>query len=706
MFALSRIWFPQAREVLAGILARDVVLRARIRRRLGQYHVRAGWALVARVCSMIRSRSRDQRRWRARTGYALYRARRFPAAADELARAIAADESADWRRAVETVRRDDDLTVNPGWLYSLGACLRSTGELDAAATLIRAACARESSKAGWHDTLAQVEEQLGNLVAAMAALERVVELDGDENPRLLVRLATIHHQAGQWREAAQLLEQNIRRHPEHPESYRLLADASSARAAWGGTFEGALPDRLSARFAFDRPANSDTFRRAARTALEKAVRLGPLQTQWRAALADVCLVQGDLKTASEHYRTALKALETTSYRWALRDKQKWRFQLERCFHGLGKPRVEDPLFECEVRPVGAMASGVQQVPGFFDVRLNDMGLTVHGILAAATANHVEVLLNGTPLRSVNLSSDGHLPRFTLLIKRRTIALLPHRSQLEVRIPEGPQLLGPAGSRRIEVVVPRGDGKLLKIINDGGQLNKKGEIGPTPAQVKQRQDQDLEVYSAAREFFERELGRPLFLLYGTLLGYYRDGDFIQGDDDFDAGYVSDKTDPVGSKNEAKEIIVELIRSGFTVSFNRRGRLFRVQLDDDIEGCHVDVHHVWFQHGSLWAHNHLCMPGTREDFLPVANGKLRGSDVSVPHRPEAFLRGNYGPGWTVPDSGFRYYPSQVHPDVRRNLNKALLTSGEYRELENRVRRETARLPGAGKLVSLGSQDLYPL
>ncbi|MFW6039342.1 MAG: LicD family protein, partial [bacterium] len=483
-----------------------------------------------------------------------------------------------------------------------------------------------------------------------------------------------HHHAGQWEEAGRLLEENIHRYPNHTKSYKLLADVLTARATWGGTFRGMLRSRLSGIFAFDPPAEVSAFQRGARDALENSVRLSPLQTRWRAALAEAYLAEGNLEKAIEHYEAALEVAETTDHRWGLGARQKWRFQLERCYHKLGEPRVQDPLFQCEIKPTGPRESGVLQVPGFFNVRLSDTGLTVHGLLAAGDADHAEVIFNGTVVRSVNINNDSYLPHFTLFLKRRTVALLPHHCRLEVRTPGGTHLRGPAGAEHIELTVPHGNGDLLKIIRNGGQLNKKGAVMPTAPEVKRRQERDLEIYAVVRDFFECELGRSLFLIYGTLLGYHRDGDFIPGDDDFDVGYVSDKTNPVAVKDEAKDIIIALVRAGFTVSFNRNGRLFRVQLDsNEVGDCHIDVHHIWFNNGNLWAHNHLYIPASRDDFLPVVDGTLRGVRVSAPQDPEVFLRGNYGPGWKVPDPGFLYYASQVDPSVRRNLNKALLTAG---------------------------------
>jgi hypothetical protein len=67
---------------------------------------------------------------------------------------------------------------------------------------------------------------------------------------------------------------------------------------------------------------------------------------------------------------------------------------------------------------------------------------------------------------------------------------------------------------------------------------------------------------------------------------------------------------------------------------------------------------------------------------------------------------GPCWTVPGPGFRYYPSEVTPAIRRNLNRGLITVGEYRSPTRRIREELGDTPTAGRFVSIGSQDLYPL
>jgi hypothetical protein len=364
------------------------------------------------------------------------------------------------------------------------------------------------------------------------------------------------------------------------------------------------------------------------------------------------------------------------------------------------------LFACDVDPTNPPTTTDHGRTLTFAARLTYMGLSINGFADPAT-EQVSLYLDGTLIRTVNVSHEGRGSKFNATIKRDTLAHFPTWARLSARTPDGRPLDGPNNATHIDLTIPHGTGDLLEIITAGSTLDKKGSIKPSSAEVKRRQDRDLEIYARVREFFASELGKPFFLMYGTLLGYHRDGDLLPHDDDFDAGYVSDKSDPVAVKEETKDVIVKLVQAGFTVSFNRRGRLFRVQLErGTTDGCHVDVHPIWFQSGNVWVHNVVSFPASRDGFLPAVDGQLRGTEISTPKDPEVFLRGNYGPGWNIPDPGFRYYNSAVDPAVSRNLSKALLDVGEYKVLADRILREVGDSPAAGRFVSIGSQDLYPL
>jgi tetratricopeptide (TPR) repeat protein len=688
------------------------VLRAVMRRLIG-HRSPAVWVFVASACRVISYVARHRHRWLGRAGFAWLMAGDHTRGRDALASAVRVSYGSDeFNELIDRLTREAIPDDHPAaWYYNLGVCLRQLGEAEFALTLVRAACQRHADHARWLRQLAQLEEQVGDIPAAVAALEGLVSLRGDADPRPRLDLASLHQRAGQWRAAQVVLAENIGRHAKHAESQKLLAESTASIDLWGGTFTDTLPERTDGLFDFHVPepgsGDATAAGSASVAALIEAVELRPGRPQWRAALADARQASGDLEGAIGDYEAALEMAETTDDRWALAAKQRLQFQLERCYHRLGKGRVTDPLFDLVIQPTGVPATGTHKVPGFYTARHNYAGVTVTGFLGSADCKFIKVSLNGVLIRTVNISRGSYLPQFTMLIKRTALTHLPRRGRLEVRTSDERPLLGPRGVSCLELEAPHGDGRLLEIITAGGGLNKKGEIKPTPQEVRLRQDRDLEIYARVRDFLQDRLGRPIFLLYGTLLGYYREGDFIPGDDDFDAGYVSDRTDPVEVKEEAQEIIVELVRAGFTVSFNQRGRLFRVQLDRrESYNCHVDIHPMWFQDGRVWAHNALSRPGASEEYLPVVAGTLRGVEISIPHQPEAFLRNNYGPGWRTPDPGFRYYPSNLEPAVRRNLAKALMTVGEYRALATRVEREVRDLPNAGRLVSIGSQDLYPL
>jgi tetratricopeptide (TPR) repeat protein len=599
------------------------------------------------------------------------------------------------------------------WTWRRGRALERAGEQDRALDAYRRAVGHDDARVAWSLRLATMERSRGDLGAALAAGRRAVELGGSG-----LRLAAFYADMGRWQDALEVLRGHVAAWPEDHDAGVRLAATVLELCRWRGSFVAmgdGLPDRFHRGYLPEGEGSSDGAQRAAalelaREATERAVVARPKKASWHVRLGEVSEAHGDAVRTVRAYEQALELLERGRGRWVLRSKIPWQFELERAHAALGNRRVVDPLFDVTARPGAAPTAGgseSERVAGVFDVRTRATGLVVEGYITSPSVDAVEVVVNGTVIRSVKVGRSDGLPRFSLPLHRSTVGTLPARSTFLVRITSGEALVVPGGGVELLLDVPHGDGTLLGILGSGRKLDKKGLIGPTPAEIVRSQDLYLEQYAEISSFFERDLDRPLFLMYGTLLGLHRDGDFIPGDDDFDAGYISDESDPVAVKRETMTFMLALLRAGYTVSFNRRGRLFRVSMADErYTGLHLDLRPVWFDEGKVWAHNHACFPSERGDFLPVERRQLRGVEVSVPRQTERFLHRYYGPTWNVPDPGFMYYADEVDPAVRDNLAEALITPKEVRELQALVRAEAANHPGMGRFVSIGSQDLYPL
>ncbi|MCU0822431.1 MAG: LicD family protein [Spirochaetes bacterium] len=330
------------------------------------------------------------------------------------------------------------------------------------------------------------------------------------------------------------------------------------------------------------------------------------------------------------------------------------------------------------------------------------GLNISGSISGDKSegkNIIEIFINDKIIKQIQTKHG----LFNIRIFRSTVDLLPKSPELSIRVKDGEYLFYKS-SKKAVIEIPHGNGSVFDKLNKGFSLSKKGTFSLTGKEMGERQKCYLENYSKLKLFFEKELGKPLFLIYGTLLGFYRDGDFIPGDDDFDCCYISHETDPVRVKNETRRIVMKLVQSGFTVSFNRTGRLFRIPVGKNRDGAYIDICPVWFKNGNLWTHPLTTVPAGVNDFLPVNTGIFKGTEVFIPKSPEVFLAGYYGPGWKVPDPSYVTDMTKIKSKDIKFLKKAYITPKEYREMDKMLNKTHTH--GNGRLVSGSLQDLYPL
>jgi len=388
-------------------------------------------------------------------------------------------------------------------------------------------------------------------------------------------------------------------------------------------------------------------------------------------------------------------------------RQFWQYALERTYYRAGKGRVGEPHFICKASKMpGLEAVPVKKVDaGMFETGWTHLGMRLDGFVFDKTVNQVQIFIDGNSVRSIGLYKIPLAPNyFHYHIKREVLNTFPAESILEIKTSDGRPLVSDYG-KKVKLYIPHGTGELGKRLINGASINKKGFYAPTKEDVIKKQNRYLKIYEKARDYFDNNFESPLFILYGTLLGSYRGGDFIPGDDDFDAGYISIKNSAAEVKEETINLVVDLVLNGFTCSFNRKGRLFRLRLAEDTPDVHLDLRPVWYEDGAIWAHKQARLDLTVEDFLPVKSVKLRNSTVYQPNNTEAFVRAYYGPGWKVPDPG--YSNSTIIPRyVTKKLASICINPGDYEQMLKEIEKRRTNYPGAGKLISIGSYDLYPL
>ncbi len=433
--------------------------------------------------------------------------------------------------------------------------------------------------------------------------------------------------------------------------------------------------------------------------------------------------RGNPRAAARWYARGLRRLDRRGSAAYFRVRRHWEFFLERARYHAGDGRVQDPLFACCAEPApgtGRQAGGTSgtgaddntrpetlaPAAGRFEPWWKSRGLELRGYVQNEATKSVTVLLNGRELRTAAVRRGG-LARgtFVFQLRRELVEELPPDCLLEVRTASGEPLLwqGRPGAR---LRVPHGRGTLLAGLEAGEQIDKKGGRAPAADSLRERQDTYLEIYTRAREFFASHGPSPLFILYGTLLGYYRDRDFIPGDDDFDAGHFSSRSTAAEVKAEVMELVVACVLAGFTCSFNRSGRLFRLRRAGDGPHIHLDIRPLWYERGMVWAHKQACLPLKPEDVVPTEKGVLRGVEVDLPRNTEAFLEAYYGPGWKIPDPGYSNAAVRVPRRVRRKLASVCISPHDYHAMQAEIAARRPAHPGAGELISEGSHSLYPL
>ena len=432
------------------------------------------------------------------------------------------------------------------------------------------------------------------------------------------------------------------------------------------------------------------------------------RAEWPLLLGGLYLQEGNKKLAAENLQKARKIIESP---YILQRKggylQKMEFALNKKLYQMGEPMADDPLVESSCEEVIKENNHIFCAEGEFTLSFTYNGLKISGKVYGSRKSAIaEILLEGIVARKIPLHFEYGRAKFEYKIKRPALILFPEKTNIQIRLNDG-TLLGYKNSKDSGYVeIPKGIGSLATHLETHGGLDKKGHLRKTRAEMESIQNTYLKIYEAVKDEFKETTGTDLFLLYGTLLGHYRDHEFIPGDDDFDVGYVSHKKTPTQVKEETRQFILDLVNKGYTVIINKRGKPFRLRHEGIASHLHLDARPVWEQEGKVWAHKQACLKLDLKGFSEVEEQQLKGVPVVIPAATEAFLRAYYGKGWRTPDPSFSNASVKVDPYVKQNIKSSCFTAKELSEILATVEDAKKKNKSVGSFYAAGIHSLYPL
>jgi hypothetical protein len=256
------------------------------------------------------------------------------------------------------------------------------------------------------------------------------------------------------------------------------------------------------------------------------------------------------------------------------------------------------------------------------------------------------------------------------------------------------------SGRLTYKDPRleGDGKLFELLADGYFLTKKGRVLQRLDQNESWKIAALGAYSEFRGYFESTFGYKPFIICGTLLGYHRESDFIAHDDDMDVAYFSKYSRPEDIRTELRDIVSRMLLDGYDIKLARKSGFFKPA----VNGILFDVFPMWSDSGSLWMMNTTRQRAGPERILPLRTASFRGVDVYIPNDTPRYIESEYGPGWNIPDPGYRAVAEPGTPDY---LSGSCLTTEEIKAIYREIESTAAEQPSVGKL-SIAELDIEAL
>ena len=152
-----------------------------------------------------------------------------------------------------------------------------------------------------------------------------------------------------------------------------------------------------------------------------------------------------------------------------------------------------------------------------------------------------------------------------------------------------------------------------------------------------------------DFLEDKLSLQAFPCYGTLLGIYRDGDFLPHDDDIDLAVVVDLPDGVEYLDATLMWAAELRKLGIACKPPTPTSLNLHCYFEDFDMGLFFIYRVPEKSKKVWTHmqGYQVREVTRALLEPLTTLNFCGYQFHAPAKIESFLEDRYGKGWVTPD-----------------------------------------------------------
>lgn len=314
-------------------------------------------------------------------------------------------------------------------------------------------------------------------------------------------------------------------------------------------------------------------------------------------------------------------------------------------------------------------------------------ITIDGISGhlgrSASGTQVQLLINGKligttrAVQSRAMQSSAPANGFRLPVTSLW-KYLGDNDRLEVRDSTGTRLPFPGGREVFEIRSPL-DSKvpaLLKKLQKGFVVSKKGRLIEAFNSDSTHVQNCMDTFYAAHGVMLKTCGRKLFPICGSLLGAIRDKDFIPGDTDLDATFVSPYSNAASVKKDFMNVAKALRRVGYKIAFASSGmrvfptpestrKAFSIMLSWKREDGRLEM-----SYGRMGDLPRIEWP------MHFVVGQLGKFSIDVPVESEALLQMSYGDGWRVPDPGFS------HAGRKPGNREFLFTAVEKAEMERQL------------------------